>query len=284
MLAYGFDPFSPTYAHLLMFLQLLRNSLRTIQAVRNYISGVKTYLEERGVNVSSFKSLLLTNLVKAFVRMEGPTERQMPVGLKPRHIHQACAWLRNSSVIGEIISAAIIFSYVTMLRQCHSLFTPYGYQHMIPRKDLTFCTDCITVHVRSSKTTSAAAVRPILIIATRSMLCPVMLINRAISLVPASAEAPLFLDPQTRAPLSPDLVLHFFRTALEATGFKNWPLVTLHWLRHAGVHACVEAGVPISTIQEHGGWRSSAIKAYLPKDTDVFVPSTFRDLIIQNDN
>lgn len=284
MLAYGFNPFSPTYVHLLMFLQLLRNSLRTIQAVRNYISGVKTYLEERGVNVSPFKSILLINLVRAFVRMEAPAENRTAVGLKAKHIHEACTWLRNSSVTGEIVSAAIIFSYVSMLRQCHSLFTPYGYQHLIPRKDLMISHDSIIVHVRSSKTTSAAAIRPILIIATHSLLCPVMLINRAISLVPASMNAPIFLDPRTRAPLSPDLVLDLFRTALQATGFKNWSVVTLHWLRHAGVHACTEAGVPIPRIQDHGGWRSSAIKTYLPKDIDTLVPSTFRDLLIQHEN
>lgn len=274
MLAYGFEPFSPTYAQLLMFLQLLRNSLHTIQAVRNYVSGVKIYLEERGVNVSPFKSILLVNLVRAFVRMEGPGEHCIPVKIRPEEIHKACTWLRNCSVSGEIIAAAIIFNFVTMLRQCHTLFTPYGHQHLIPRKDLTIYCEKIIVYVRSSKTTPATAIRPILIMATHSILCPVMLINRAISLIPACLQAPVFLDPRTRAPFCPDLVLDAFRTALRATGLKNWPTLTLHCLRRAGEHACTEARVPIARIQEHGGWRSRVIKAYLPKEADTTVPST----------
>lgn len=284
MLAYGFEPFSPTYAQLLMFLQLLRNSLRTIQAVRNYLSGVKTYLEERGVNVSPFKSILLINLVRAFVRLEGPGEHRIPVKITAEQIRKACTWLRNCSVNGEIIAGTIIFNFVTMLRQCHSLFTPYGYHHLIPRKDLIINSDKILLYVRSSKTTPGSAIRPILIIASHSILCPVMLINRALSLVPASPEAAIFLDPSTGAPFLPDLVLNAFKTALRVTGFKNWSSFTLHCLRHAGVHACTEAGVPIERIQEHGGWRSSAIKAYLPKQLDTLVPTVIRDLLIQNEN
>lgn len=282
MLAYGFEPFSPTYGQLLMYLQLLRNSLRTIQAVRNYLSGVKTYLEERGVDISPFRSILLINLVRAFVRMEGPGEHRVMVKIKPQHINKACLWLRNSSPTGEIIAGTIIFSFVTMLRQCHSLFTPCGYHHLIPQKDLIIDYDKIIVYVRSSKTTSGAAIRPILIMASRTILCPVTLINRAISLVPAPLEAPVFLDPRTGAAFSPDTVLIAFRTALQATGFKEWAGFTLHCLRHAGVHACTKEGVPISRIQEHGGWRSSAIKAYLPKEPDTLVPTTIRDLLIQD--
>lgn len=224
-------------------------------------------------------------MLKGFTRAAPPAlEMNCAIPVPSSSICRACLWLFSHSVEGEIVATFVLVAFVTLLRQCHFLLTPTGMNHLIPRSDLSIFHDKALIYVRSSKITPTSAIRPLLILPTHSSLCPVMALRRVLSLIPADPAAPIFLDPRTRGALRPEMVLDRFKTALAVTGFRNWSSVMLHSLRRSGVHACVNAGVTVPNVQSHGGWRSDAIRAYLPKTYDTQAPTALRDLIIEHED
>lgn len=279
MISYDFSIFNPEVIDLLMYIQLLMNSLRSPQSVKNYVSGARTFVCERGGNLSAFNSYMVIKMLKGHTKRSTHIPRPSPPVSVPVLV-RACSWLRHHSTEGEITAAALMFGMTTFLRQCHFLYTRTGAMHLIPRSDLLFYQDRIVVVMRSSKTTALSHKKFITILRNPAQgICPVHLLNQALQMVPAPAESAIFLHPTSRRVISASRTLEMFRLALMAVGFRNWGNITLHSLRRSGPHACISAGAQIEEIRQHGGWRSNAINAYLPSGAPTETPATLQGLI-----
>lgn len=266
MLALGLEAFNPKSTDILMYIQLLVNSHKTLGTIKNYLSGAKVFLLERGFSGAAFVHPLVGTFLKG-VERHSTHVPQPAVPIPARVIIRACRCLRDASAEGEVVAACILFAFATLLRQCHLVFTPHGYMHMLQRRDVVATGEGMLISLRSGKTTTR---RNITIIPVQRAggagACPVQHYQRAIALTPASQNACLFLNPRTGRPLSAPRANALFKEALAAVGFKGAPAASLHSLRRSGAHACARAGLPIDQVKRHGCWRSNAVKAYLPKD------------------
>lgn len=266
MLALGLDVFMPDATDILMYIQLLNNSGKTLGTIKNYLSGARTFLTERGHEGASFTHPQVVTFLKGVERHSG----HMPQGavpIPPRTIVQACMCLREASAEGEVVAACVLFAFATLLRQCHLVYTPHGHMHMLQRRDITFKENTMLVRVRSSKTTTGRNVTVIPVQrAPEARACPVEACWRAIELVPSSDHSYIFLDPRSGRPLSAPRANAMFREALAMVGFKGAVLASLHSLRRSGAHVCARAGLPIDQVKRHGLWKSNSVKTYLPKE------------------
>lgn len=278
MLKINCSVFYPQTLNVLLYVQLLKNSCKSIQSVKNYISGARTYISERGGNPEVFSHPMVVKLLKGFVRNSSHTPQQAaPINVDS--LKKVCLWLRELSVEGEILAAALMFGFVTFLRQCHFCYTNTGYMHLILRDDITIHSDKAEVTVRSSKTSGPAAARVQTILATGGPICPVRLIAQAMNLVPAGGRSPVFLHPSTKMALDPHRALDLFRLALIATGHNGVEKFTLHSLRRSGPQACARAGVPIDQLAHHGNWRSKAVYTYVPREISLTTPKAVKELL-----
>lgn len=278
MLKFDYQVFQPQVLQILLYAQLLKNSCKSIQSLKNYMSGARSYVSERGGIVQVFSHPMVVKLIKGFVKNSHHTPKQAPP-VPVNKLKNACLWLRELSAEGEILAAALMFGFVTFLRQCHFCLTPTGFMHLITRDDLKLCPDRILVTVRSSKTSGPGTARVQVILATGGPICPVRLIRQAMNLVPADGAAPIFLHPGTRRPLDPHRALDLFRLALVATGYTGAENITLHSLRRTGSQACAQIGVPITDLAEHGNWRSKAVYTYVPRALSLTTPNAVKELL-----
>lgn len=279
MIAYDLSILYPQPVDLVLYLQLLANSLKSPQALKNYLSGAKSFILERNGNVTNFTHIRVSNMLRTLVKRSTHAPQQA-IALKINVIKAACRWLRGVSTEGEVVAGAILFGLATFLRQCHYVRTGTGSMHLIPRSDLYISEDKAIVTVRSSKTTSLSDVRHITILRVPGdPCCPVQALVHTLALVPASEKAPIFLLPPSGEVLSDIKAVSMFRVALGITGFRNYNLASLHSLRRSGPHACVSMGMSEQNISEHGGWRSKAVRAYLPSKHSETIPKALRSLI-----
>lgn len=266
MLAFGLHVFQPSVTDILMYIQLLRNSRKTVGTIKNYLSGAKAFIMERGYSGLSFIHPQVITFIKGAERNSDHVP-QPAVAIPARTIVQACACLRGMSAEGEVVAACILFAFTTMLRQCHLLYTPHGRGHMLRRRDVAVGEDGMLVTVRSSKTTTRASVAVIPVQrASEAGSCPVQAYEHAIGLVPASSHAFLFLDPGSQRPLSVHRVNKLLRQVLAVSCFPAAASASMHSLRRSGAHVCARAGVPLDQLKRHGMWKSNAVKTYVPRD------------------
>lgn len=278
MIAIGSQVFKPEVTDVLMYIQLMKNSNKTLGTIKNYISGAKAFLLERGHESGSFTHPMVVTFLKGVERNSDHVP-QGAVAIPTRNIVQACVCLRHASVEGEIVAACVLFAFATMLRQCHLVYTPHGHMHMIRRNDIKINLSALLVTVRSSKTTSRRNVTVIPVYrASEPTTCPVHAYEQAIGLVPAPRHACLFLDPESGRPLSAPRVNTMFRQALAEVGFRGALSASLHSLRRSGAHECIRAGLPIEQVKKHGLWKSNAVKTYLPKEIST-TPKALRDAL-----
>lgn len=265
MLAYDLDVLKPEPTDIIMYVQLLQNSNKTIGTIKNYVSGARTFLLERGCPGEAFLHHTVTTFIKGLARKSSHVPRQA-VPIPVRTLLDACRHLRAISTEGEILAACVLLSFSTLLRQCHLVYTPHGHMHMLRRRDVALRGRSMYIHVRSSKTTgrhhlTVIPVHP----AEEAQACPVRACRAAMALVPGTPDSPLFLDPRTGRALSASRANALFRLALGAAGFGGAQLASLHSLRRTGAQVCAKAGLHIDKVKDHGLWRSGGVRAYLPK-------------------
>lgn len=100
----------PTPVDLLMYIQFLKNSKKTIGTIKNYLSGAKCYLVERGASGLSFLHHMVVTFLKGTDRLSMHVPQQA-VPIPTNTIIRACASLRGLSPEGEIIAASVLFAF-----------------------------------------------------------------------------------------------------------------------------------------------------------------------------
>ena len=265
MLAYSFNVFNPDLLSVLLYIQLLGNSYSP-GTVKNCISGGKTFLEDRGYDVTVFSSRIVRNMLTGIEKLSNHIPKSAPVlGIKV--VKQVCDVLRLLSIEGKIAADVLLFGTVTFLRQSNFVFTSTGcIQHIVKRKDLIFEGNTMWVNVPSTKTLSQS--QSVSIPVHRipgSTYCPVNACIEAMRLVPSSPDNPIFLCPRTFSALTAFQVTRLLRVALFILQHEDAGRATIHSTRHTGAAGCAAAGVDEDDVRKHGTWKTGASRVYAPK-------------------
>ena len=136
MLACNLDRLTPSLIDILLYIQCLANSFKTILAVKNYISGARSFLHQMGFPTEVFSSTLIQNLFKGLARLSTHVPLQAPA-LSVNDIKHMCDLLAVLGFPGTVARAAILLGFTTFLRQSNLLPTtgPTA-AYVIRRQDL----------------------------------------------------------------------------------------------------------------------------------------------------
>ena len=277
MITYGFPPLRPTTVSSLLYIQCLANSLKSTSSIRNYLSGVRTFLTTAGGDPSPLNSPMITTMLRGVARVSQHEEAPAPP-LSRRGLFSLCDALERLGPDALVLRAAVLFGVASLLRQSNFLAASSvsRLSHLITRGDLRVSEKEVLVYVRSSKTLrpeSGGVVLRILAV-PGSKYCPVRALRRAWLLMPAAAGAPIFLLPSTGRPLRAAALTAMMRVALRALGSPIADVVTVHSLRRTGAHLATSAGASEADVMLLGTWTSGAVKRYLPSPVNSAAPAT----------
>ena len=229
MLRAGVSPHTPTIPAILHYAQLLPNSFANPTSVKNYLSGAKTFIVMAGGDPSPFDSPLCHHFFKGAARISSHVPNAASE-IDLSTFKSLCDTLWNLGPDARITRAALLFGYVTFLRQSNFLLTTPPSPHMIRRQDIRPAPYGLAVHVPSTKTLTRA--QSVIIPVHRSAdsrYCPVAAYMAAKAATPAGPLSPLFVT-TTGCPLTVGGVTGLLRMGLR---FLNWPLAD-----RATVHSC----------------------------------------------
>ena len=270
MTAYGYDYMSPSLNSALLYIQCLVNSFKTVTAVRNYVSGARTFLSMIGGDPAPFSAQLVTTILRGAARLSTHVPRPAPP-LHRSQLLRMCAALRRLGGDGRVAMAAVLFGVATFLRQSNYLPTSRGREgpHLVRRGDVRSSGGSLFVSVHSTKTRTPGMGPVTLLICPcpGSMYCPLTACNWAWRAVPAG-----FLLPSSGQPLTSPGLVALLRATLAAVGDPMAYEVTMHSLRRTGALLASGGGAPDGEIMAHGTWTSGAYRAYVPAPASSAVP------------
>ena len=273
MTAYTRPVLTPTVLDILLYTQFLANSLKSPASVKNYISGVKTFLQSRGASVAPFSSPLLMNLFKGITKLSGHTPLPAPA-IDLSRFKCMCDILAAMDSEASTARAAILMGFTTLLRQSNLLpATIMGQTHCIRRRDCLVEHDTLWVTINSSKTICDPSKRVMIpVTASTSKYCPVMAWQDYVNRVPLDPDSPAFMFSST-APITSQKLNAYMRPILAALSLPDADKVTVHSLRRSGAQAAAAYGATREQLMIHGTWASTAINSYVPQRLYTQVPT-----------
>ena len=279
MISYKLNYMSPDLIDILMFVQFLTNSFKSPQTVKNYLSGAKTFVIEAGGNYQQFLASMVRNMVRGVDKLSKHCVTQAPA-LSVPFIKKVCDQLRLLSDIGRVAAAMVLFVFATYLRQSNVAYTPDGFNHMVKRSDISFSTNHMWIHVRSTKTIRSSKGVVIPVKRSNSVYCPVRAYEEALSLSRGSSNSYAFTEPGSNRPLYATKVNMLLRAVATSLRHPLAKAISLHSLRRSAAQACASLGISEEEIRDHGTWKSGAIYTYVPKIIFTKVPAAVASLLV----
>ena len=272
MLASTFSPLAPTVIQILLYIQFLANSFKTVLTVKNYLSGAKSFVTQQGAPTHQFSSPLISNLFKGLARMSMHVPTQAPP-LRVNDIKRICDILAVMDDGARVARTAILMAFATFLRQSNLLPTAGSTAgHCIRRGDVHLEDGQLWITINSSKTISDPRDRVCIpVFPPNSRHCPASAWLQYIQYLPLPSYFPAFMLTAS-IPLTPNRLTSYLRGALVALGHPHAATVTIHPLRRSGARESAAGGADESEVMTHGTWTSSAVTSYVPKKLYTRVP------------
>ena len=266
---YDFTPFPLSEPILCRFVAYLVTTGLSFQSIRQYLSALRYYQLSTGGPDPSFASLFQLHYVLRGV------QRSHPLYTRPKRLPITPAVLRLlyhqwSHVHGDFNSACLwaasCLGFFAFMRSgeftCQSWSTYHSSMLSLGDIEVYSRTNSSVMHVtlRRSKTDIVGVVITIHIGRTHNLLCPVSAVLAYLSIRPATP-GPLFLL-QSGMPLSRHYLVTAIRRALSLEGMDTAQFHG-HSFRIGAATTAAQVGLPDSTIQLLGRWRSSVFTRYL---------------------
>lgn len=276
MIAHAAEPEHPELYDILQYITILLTKCKSIQTVRNKLSGARTWVEEMGGDTSTFSSRAVSLILKGGAKASSHTPRRAPA-ITPELLKIIIDYLSKAGKPGRVPKAAFLIGYFTMLRQSN-LLSPstrsWGGPHTIRREDITRVVGGLRVIISSSKTIVLRQQATSLFVPSihGSRYCPTQAWADACAVVSGQPDDPAFVTP-TGVPLTPYYMTSIMRAALTSANIPNPAKYTLHGLRRGSAQACQELNVNIKHIMAQGTWKSEAVKTYTISEAPINAPA-----------
>lgn len=263
------SPFPVSSFTLRCFIQLLSRSFKSVQSIRNYVSGIKTFHSLLGHSTAAFSSIdvILTLQGIAKSSTHHPLQK-LPV--TPDILLAMYEHLDLQSPLDVAVFAGILIMFFAFLRRSNiapKSTKSFDITRNLSRQDIVSNEKGLVVIIHWSKTIQCherVLTIPLTAIPS-STLCPVAAYSRMVRLIPAEKHQPAFLLPQpngTLAPLTQGQLATRFQELISAVGL-NTKLYSLHSLRRGGATFARLAGVSTDLIKMHGDWKSNCYELYI---------------------
>lgn len=269
---YGLKAIPTTVETLCLFGQFLSRSFKSVESVRNYISGVKTLHQVLDVKYPSDNMFQLTLVMRGLARSH-PHLPQKALPVTPQILRDMFKALDVSSAVDATYWCLFLFMFFLMARK--SNMVPVSVKDFDPhkqllRQDVVIFKEVLLVFVKWSKTNQFGnrLLKVPLTTIPGSILCPVRAYRNMVALTPASEHDPAFAVKTGGSSIAPILYkqLHNKIKYLIAETGRDPALYSSHSFRRGGCTWAFKAGVPTNLIQHHGDWMSECYKNYLTFD------------------
>ena len=264
---FDFEPLPLDNSVLCCYAQFLSRSFKSVQAVRNYISGVYclSRLLELPIPEGNFEIKLF---FKGLLRYKQHCPRQA-LPITPELLKGIFALINWDSPVEVSLWTCFLFAFFLMARKSNLVsdsISSFDKSKQLLRRDVSVVGSVLFVKIKWSKTNqfgSRVLIIP-LVEKPDSCLCPVRAYKRMCELVVVPINAPAFCWLQGKH-LKP-LTYRFFQTKLRSYLEKlgvNSSAFSSHSFRRGGATWAFKCGVIPDLIQMHGDWKSDAYKQYL---------------------
>ena len=269
---YGLKAIPTTVEILCLYGQFLGRSFKSVESVRNYISGVKTLHQLIGVASPVEDSYQLTLVLRGIAR-SNPHLPHKALPLTPQILQDMYKYLNVDTPLDATFWCLFLFLFFLMSRKSNMVpnsvadFNPHK---QLLRQDVNFLQGALVVFVKWSKTNQFGArlLKIPLAAIPGSILCPVKAYSHMLDLVPASDNEPLFGIKDSSSKLVPITYRQLqgkIKELIGKTG-REPDLYSSHSFRRGGCSWAFKSGVSTDLIQHHGDWLSDCYKNYLTFD------------------
>ena len=260
---------------LCLYAQFLSRSLKAVDSVRNYMSGVSTLHLLCEVEYLGKNNIELRLLLRGIARNKPHLVKQA-APLSPHILVKLFPFFDFSKAYDCTMWALLLIAFFTMSRKSNLVVTgaeKFNGSKQLSRSDVLVGDNGLLVTFKWSKTNQfgkRAHVIPIVAI-PGSPLCPLQAYSAMLQLCPGCPTDPAFFQvtpgraikkPITYAQLQKCIKDGVSRLGLDPDAFSS------HSLRRAGASWAFRSRVPSELIKSHGDWASLAYLRYLDFSLD----------------
>ena len=244
--------------------------------VNNYLSAIISLHRFYGHEVDFRNQFLIQLVLKGLKAQLGQETKQMQP-LSVAQLNDIYIKLDKSVDLNLTLWTAIILSFRTLLRKSNIVpDSPSSMSHVLRRKDVTFHSWGMMVHVHSTKTLRhKEEVLEIPVSYTgNQVFCAGTALRYHMERYPAAQDSPLLLKVGSNGlvPILYGELQKFIKTCVRSIGLDP-DMYGSHSLRRSGALYLHSLGVPLEDIMCAGHWKSLAVLAYLatPPDRKRFI-------------
>ena len=253
---------------LALYAQLLSRTFKSVSAIKNYISDVKTLHALLDFPTTQFDSMELSMTLTGLSRLNPHLpKRASPMSLQL--LSTFSTWLQLDDPVHATFWSLFLVAFFSMSRKSNLVLSQSSTvsPNYIKRKHVHFHVNSVTLDFTWSKTNQfGSRVHKVPLVAIpNSVLCPVQALVNMLSLVPAGPEQALFLVPASKSKLIPVTYLNFqsfLKSLVKLVGLNPSDFST-HSFRRGGATHAFASSVPSELIKSHGDWSSDAYLVYL---------------------
>jgi len=268
-LYFGFDYLPTSVGTLSLFAQMISRSFRSVETVKNYISGVKLLHVLMEKPCVAFESLNLKLALRGMARLSRHTPKQA-LPITKELLLNMFQVLEFTHVNDFVFWSLFLLAFFTMSRKSNlvvtSLNTPVK---CLVRQDVIVGEHSLLVVFKWSKTNQfGKRVHMIPLLELKgSPLCPVSAFKIMCNILPITGNKPAFcmIKGSTVLPVTYEELHKVLRIQLGKLGL-NPNSYSSHSFRRGAASCAFKAGVNAHLIQAMGDWSSDSYKRYLCLD------------------
>lgn len=268
-------PLPTTVSIMSIYAQFLSRSFKSVEAINNYISGVKLLHLYLDIEYPQFDSFHLKLVLKGLARLNPHCPNQANP-ITPSMLYDMSKNFDTNSPIDSTFWCLFLHAFFLMFRKSNLVpdsVTAFNSSKQLCRDNYEFDEEkgVLLVKINWSKTIQFGEreiVIPLVPI-PNSPLCPVKAYLNMISLTVVSGKNPAFciktgkiIKPVTYKQLQSVLKHMVASIGKDASKFSS------HSFRRGGCSWAFSANVPTELIQLYGDWKSEAYKKYLKFDLE----------------
>lgn len=265
---FGFKFLPASLNTVCLYAQFLSRSFRSVESIKNYLSGVKLMHLLNDFEFSYLDNMSLKLTLRGLARLKPHLpKRAFPV--TPLILEQIFEYLDMRNSFDVTLWSLFLIAFFTMSRKSNLVATSekkFDANKQLCRGDVIIKNDFMIVVMKWSKTIQFGERKlriPICSI-PGSVLCPVKAYKMMINTIHAEAHDPAFCR-RVNGKLLPITYTQFqsgFKNLISKIG-RNPAFYSSHSFRRGGATFAFDSSVPTELIQLHGDWRSDAYKKYL---------------------
>ncbi|MCG8075263.1 MAG: hypothetical protein JAY75_03350 [Candidatus Thiodiazotropha taylori] len=269
---YGQKPIPTSTETLCLYGQFLSRSFKSVESIKNYISGVKTLHYMLDIKFPLENKVQLDLMLRGLSR-NNPHMPNRALPMTPLILMDMHSFLNLENAGDITIWCVLLFMFFLMARKSNMVpvsVSDFDPDKQLLRQDIKVFPGFLVVLIKWSKTNQFGSrlLKVPLVAIPGSDLCPVKAYKKMITLTPAADHHPAFLIQYKKGKFRPLLYKQLqdkLKWLVTQTG-RDPVQYSTHSLRRGGCSFAFKSGVPTSLIQFHGDWASECYRNYLTFD------------------